>query len=186
MSRRIPRLAMDMLAPAVAEALGPRAARLGYLGEFFQCAGHQPEALLAFMTFTDAAKAGLPKKLVELVALTVAVRNANAYERNQHERLSVRSGFGRDWVEAVERLAPAEQTLLTHEETLVQTYVLKALERAGVGSAAAFEAVVEAIGHVQAVAIMMVIGRYVTHGLFVNTLELAPPVPSVFEDGFTG
>lgn len=186
MSARIPRLEMDELAPPVTQALKARVERLGYLGEFFKCAGHQPEALLAFMTFTDAAKAGLPKKLVELVALTVAVRNANTYERNQHERLSIRSGFGRHWVEAVEKLDPAAQAALDPTEKAVQAYVLAALERAGVGSASAFEAVVEALGPVQAVAIMMVIGRYVTHGLFVNTLELAPPVPSVFEDGFTG
>ena len=33
---------------------------------------------------------------------------------------------------------------------------------------------------------LMVIGRYVTHALIVNTLALKPPVPSIFEDGFTG
>ena len=32
------------------------------------------------------------------------------YEKNQHERLSVRKGYGRDWVEDVEKLEP-EDTL---------------------------------------------------------------------------
>jgi hypothetical protein len=185
MSRRIPRLQMNEMAPALAEALEPRVKRLGYLGEFFQCAAHQPDALLAFMDFTDAAKGGLTDKMVELIALTVAVRNANAYERNQHERLSIRRGYGQGWLEAVERLAPDGQAALAPDEIVVQTYVLKALERAGTGSAEAFGAVVTALGHEQAIAVMMVVGRYITHGLFVNTLELDPPVPSVFEDGFT-
>jgi hypothetical protein len=175
MSRRIPRLQMSEMVPALAQALEPRVKRLGYLGEFFQCAAHQPEALLAFMDYTDAAKGGLTDKMVELIALSVAVRNANAYERNQHERLSIRRGYG-----------PVGQAALEPDEVVVQTYVLKALERAGTGSAQAFEAVVTALGHEQAIAVMMVVGRYITHGLFVNTLELDPPVPSVFEDGFAG
>lgn len=186
MSQKIPRLEMDQFPASVAEALGPRVKRLGYLGEFFKIAVHQPKALLAFMEFTEASKGGLPEKIVELIALTVACRNANAYERNQHERLSVRLGFGREWVEAVERLAPSGQTALSPDEAVVQAYVLKSLERAGAGSAEAFEAVVDTLGPERAVAVMMIIGRYVTHGLFVNTLELAPPVPSIFEDGFTG
>jgi hypothetical protein len=56
----------------------------------------------------------------------------------------------------------------------------------GRGAAAAFEGVVEALGPEAAVAVMMVLGRYAVHGLIVNSLELAPPVPSVFEDGFEG
>ena len=35
-----------------------------------------------------------------------------------------------------------------------------------------------------AVAVMMVLGRYLVHALIVNSLGLAPPVPSIFEDGF--
>lgn len=40
------------------------------------------------------------------------------------------------------------------------------------------EAMIKAIGHEQAIAILMLIGRYVTHALIVNSLNLAPPVPS--------
>ena len=185
MSPRIPRVEMEDLPPAVAQALGPRVRRLGYLGEFFKCTAHQPEALLAFMAFTDAGKGGLTDRLVEVIALTAAVRNGNAYERHQHERLSVRLGYGRDWVEAVERLDPAGGGLAA-DEAAVQTYVLAALESAGRGSAPAFEALIDAVGPESAVAVMMVLGRYVTHALIVNTLDLAPPVSSIFEDGFEG
>ena len=64
----------------------PRVERLGYLGEFFQCAANVPDALLAFDVFTAALKRALPDRVTEVVALTVATRLGNAYERHQHER----------------------------------------------------------------------------------------------------
>ena len=42
MRKKIPRLEMEELAPNVQETLGPRVKRLGYLGEFFKCSGHNP------------------------------------------------------------------------------------------------------------------------------------------------
>lgn len=188
MSMEIPRLAYEDLPAGLAEALRPRVERLGYLGEFFRVTAHQPRALEAFVDFTETAKEGLTKRLVETIALTCAVRLGNAYERNQHERLSVRLGFGRDWVAAVERLAPDAAPLLEAEERAVQRYLLAALETHGQGQAAQdrFADLVGQLGHAQAVAVLLVAGRYLVHALVVNTLDLAPPVPSIFEDGFTG
>jgi alkylhydroperoxidase family enzyme len=103
---RIPRLELDQLDPRVARVLEPRVKRLGYLGEFFKCAGHQPDALIAFMAFTEALKSALPDRLSEVVALTVAGVTGNDYEKHQHERLSVKLGFGADWVASVNRLDP--------------------------------------------------------------------------------
>lgn len=184
MSARIKRLAPEELEPRLAELLRPRVERLGYLGEFFRVAGHQPEALIEFQQFTEACKGGLDKKMVELIALTVATSLGNRYERHQHERLSVRLGFGREWVAEVEKLDPAGADL-DEAEAMVQTYVLRAVKTIGRDVAAEFEAVVDAVGPEGAVAVMLVIGRYLVHGLFVNTLQLAAPVPSVFEDGFS-
>ncbi len=193
MSKAIPRLDLQDMPGGLAAALGPRVERLGYLGEFFRVAGHQPRALEAFVAFTESAKSDLPKELVEVIALTCAVRLGNAYECNQHERLSVRLGLGRDWVEAVERLNPDEALpagarSLSDAERAVQRYLLVALASHGRSEAAqvAFERLVERLGHRQAVAVMMVAGRYLVHALIVNTLALEPPVPSIFEDGFTG
>lgn len=193
MSKAIPRLDLQDMPGGLAAALGPRVERLGYLGEFFRVAGHQPRALEAFVAFTESAKSDLPKELVEVIALTCAVHLGNAYERNQHERLSVRLGLGRDWVEAVERLNPDEALTagarsLSGAERAVQRYLLGALASHGRSEAAqvAFERLVERLGHRQAVAVMMVAGRYLVHALIVNTLALEPPVPSIFEDGFTG
>lgn len=176
------RLELDELPPALALALQPRVKRLGYLGEFFKCAAHQPEALEAFMKFTEYGKQGLPSALVEVIALSVAGWSANAYERNQHERLCIRSGFSRDWVAAVNELNPERDSAMTAQERALQRLVITILESRGKGATAQFEQIVAALGNSAAIAVLMVIGRYVVHGLIVNTLALSPPVPSIFED----
>ena len=183
MTEQIPRLEFEALQPDLAADLAGRVERLGYLGEFFRCMGHQPAALRDFMAFTESAKAPLPDNLVEVIALTVATKTGNDYERNQHERLSVRRGFGRDWVERVEAL---NGTGLDEGERAVQIFVLACLADNGRGAGAQLGTMVARIGHQAAVAVMMVIGRYVTHSMIVNCLALAPPVPSIFEDGFAG
>src|SRR2546427_4223710 len=101
MSASIPRLSMTELDPGLAELLRPKVERLKYLGEFFQCTGHQPRALISFYTLTEDLKEALPDNLTELVALTVAVKMKNAYERVQHERLSLKLGFSEAWVREV-------------------------------------------------------------------------------------
>src|SRR5207245_11385082 len=103
----IPRLSQNELPPEVAALLRPGVERLGYLGEFFQCAAHQPAALLSFMAFTEDLKHALPDRLTETVALTVSGELENAYERHQHERLCLKLGFGDAWVRAIEERNPS-------------------------------------------------------------------------------
>jgi len=174
----IPRLSRDALRGDVAEMLRPRVERLGYLGEFFTCAAHQPAALISFMAFTEDLKRALPDRITETVALTVSTELGNAYERHQHERLSIKLGFGSEWVRAVEALDAAR---LSETEGAVQTLTLAVIRRQGHGTSRELGAVVDAIGHEQAIAVLMLIGRYVTHALMVNALELQPPVPSPLE-----
>lgn len=185
-SGQVPRVELEDFPESVSSRLMPRIKRLGYLGEFFKCSVHQPEALAAFIDFTEAGKGSLPNRLVELIALTCANWMGNAYERNQHERLSVRLGFGRDWVAAVNLLKPEEAPALSAEERRLQRLVLTVLESRGKAAQAPFADCVRELGPERAMAVLMVIGRYVVHGLIVNTLDLKPPVPSIFEDGFTG
>lgn len=175
MSAAIPRLTPAEMPPALAAMLRPRVERLGYLGEFFRCTAHQPEALMSFIALTEALKEALPERLTEVVALTVAQVMDNAYERVQHERLSLKLGFGEPWVRGVLALRPEK---LSAPESLVQRLALAVVERRGQGSEAELETLVEAIGHQQAIAVLLLIGRYVMHALIVNTLNLAPPVPS--------
>src|SRR5712691_1005567 len=178
MSDLIPRLSSGQMPPDLAEYLRPRVERLGYLGEFFQCAAHQPKALLSFMTFTEDLRKALPEKLTETVALSVSRLMDNAYERVQHERLCLKLGFDRAWIREVIALSPSTARHMTHEEQLVQTLVIAAVNRRGHGCKDELEAVIKAIGHANAIAVLLLIGRYMTHALTVNCLALQPPVPS--------
>jgi len=179
MSSLIPRLSFEELRPDLAEMLRPRVERLGYLGEFFKCAGHQPQALMSFMKLTEDLKHALPDRLTEVVALTVVTVYENAYERIQHERLSLKLGFGESWVRGVIALKADGSGGMSEAEILAQKLTLAVIERRGHNANVELEAVIKAIGHDQAIAVLMLIGRYVTHALIVNSLNLAPPVPSL-------
>ena len=184
MSARIPRLALDELAPELREKLRPRVARLGYLGEFFACAGHQPDALAGFVDFTEALKEALPARLTQLLALSVAGELGNAYERHQHERLALRLGLERAWIAAVNARDPEHASGLDATDRAAQSLALAVVRRGGRGVSRELEAVVERVGAELAVGVLLVIGRYLAHAAFVNALEIRPPVPSIFEDGF--
>jgi alkylhydroperoxidase family enzyme len=179
---RIPRLEMESLRPDLAAYLAPRVKRLGYLGELFKCAGNAPDVILQFMHFTDALKHALPDRLTELGALTVASFMENRYERHQHEQLSLKLGFPREWIAEVTRLDPEAATTLTAVERSAQIYALAALENRGIGVEQEFSAFARRVSPAEAMAFAMLIGRYVTHAIVVNTLQLAPPVPSIFEE----
>lgn len=181
MSKRVPRLEMADLEPGLAAALKPRVDRLGYLGEYFKCMGNLPEVCLTFLQFTEALKKALPDRITEVVALTIAGATGNAYERNQHERLSVKLGFGQDWVRAVNALDPAAPGPMTDAERETQAFALKALKQHGQSCQPDFERLIDAVGVNEALAVLMLIGRYATHAIAVNTLDLAPPKPSIFD-----
>jgi len=178
MSDRIPRLSLAQMPEKLSLMLTPRVQRLGYLGEFFQCAANQPEALMCFYDFTEALKHALPDKLTEVVALTAAQLMENAYERIQHERLSLKLGFGEEWIRGVLSSAEPENGLLSEQEIAVKRLVRSVIERRGQDTSRELDQVVILIGHERAVAVLMLIGRYVAHALIVNCLQLEPPVPS--------
>ena len=176
----ITRLEFDELAPEVKQVLRARVERLGYLGEFFKCAGHQPGVLAPFMQMTEALKHALPDRITEVGALTVAGIMGNDYERHQHERLSRKLGFADAWIAAVEQLDPASPAELSPEEAVVQRFILALVERKGKGVETEMEALTSELGPERAIAVLFLVGRYITHALIVNALNLAPPVPSIF------
>jgi alkylhydroperoxidase family enzyme len=182
----ITRLELAQMRADLAEYLGPRVARLKYLGELFKCVGHAPGVLLSFMHLTDALKEALPDRVTEVAVLTTATLMSNPYERNQHERLCIRLGLSPEWIEAAESLQPDHAPHLSDTDRVVQRFVIAAVRTNGLKSQAEFEAVIPLLGQDQAVALLMLVGRYITHAIAVNTLALAPPVPSIFEDGFRG
>jgi hypothetical protein len=181
-AQQIPRLELEQLDPRLRQALAGRVQRLGYLGEFFKCAALQPDTLLAFLEFTEALKDALPERLTEVVALTVATLAGNAYERNQHEQLCTKRGYERGFIAFLTGRSGGAKSSLAPAEEAVHRLAVAALDRDGRGVTAELSAVVEAIGPAQAMAVLLLIGRYRTHALVVNALELLPPVPSVFAE----
>ena len=179
MSDQIPRLSAQQMPPELSSFLLPRMERLGYLGEFFQCTAHQPEALLSFLQLTEHLKHALPNNLTEVVALTIARLMENDYERIQHERLVRTLGFSEAWLEDVLSLQADETSQLSKDELLLQRLVMAAVRRGGRHTTEELEAVIAAIGHEQAIAVLMLIGRYISHALIVNALNLAPPALAV-------
>jgi alkylhydroperoxidase family enzyme len=163
----IRRIGFDDLDPDLREVLRPRVERLGYLGEFFQCAAHQPDALISLNALTEQLRGALPDEAAEIVALTVAAVTGNDYERHQHERLSLKLGFSEEWVRRVVAL---------EEDGIVQRTVVALLQDRGRG--ADVEALAAAEGDAFAIAVVLLTGRYLMHSTFVNALGLAPPVPS--------
>src|SRR4029078_3500370 len=157
MSAKIPRLEMDQLAPNVQQTLAARVKRLGYLGEFFKCSGHNPDVLVSFMEMTKHLKHALPARLTEVGSLTVAALMGNDYERNQHERLSEKLGFGRQWVAAVNRLDPDVAGPLSEDERAVQRLPIAVIERRGHGVENELDAVIDRIGSAQAMAVLFLI-----------------------------
>jgi alkylhydroperoxidase family enzyme len=131
------------------------------------------------MEMTEALKEALPGRLTEVGSLTVAGAMGNAYERNQHERLSEKLGFGRDWVAAVNKLAPDAASPMSEDERAVQRLALVVVERKGHGVDKELEALIDRIGPQQTMAMLFLVGRYVMHAYVVNALNLAPPVPSI-------
>jgi alkylhydroperoxidase family enzyme len=181
MTKLIPRLSQQELHPDLEAFLRPRIDRLGYLGEFFQCTAHQPEALLSFLEFTDHLKHALPNNLTEVVSLSVAQLMDNSYERVQHERLSLKLGFGENWLREVLSLSANGKGTLSEREVLVQRLVVAVLNRKGHNTTRELETVIQSIGPAMTIAILMLIGRYVSHAMIVNSLNLAAPVPSPLE-----
>jgi len=180
MSTTIPRLQLDELRADLRAELA-RTEVKGSLGEFFQCAGHIPDALLEFLQLGDALGGALSTSLVEVVALSVAGIMENAYERNRHERRCVELGFGSDWIAAVNGLAPDKGVPLSPQERAVQRYVLAAVVRRGSGATREFEAMRDHLSPAEAMAVILLAGWCVSHALCANTLALKPPVASIFE-----
>ena len=71
----------------------------------------------------------LPRLITKF--FTVAGAMGNAYERNQHERLSEKLGFGREWVAAVNKLEPDAKGPMSDDERAVQRLALAVVERNG-------------------------------------------------------
>jgi len=178
----LPRLAFDDLTEGLKRELDAKVRRLGYLGEFFQIAAHQPEPLEHFIRFTESLKDALPIDLVELLALTISTFSGNAYERVQHERLALKSGLTEAWVVAVERLSPDSAEGLTDIQRAAQKLALAMAAKQGRGAKPVADALLTLSDAPTLMGVMLTVGRYLAHASICNTLEIAAPVPSPITD----
>jgi hypothetical protein len=67
---------------------------------------------------------------------------------------------------------------MSEKEVLVQRLVMAAVNRRGHDITAELEPVVRSIGPAMSIAVLMLVGRYLSHAIIANALNLAPPVPS--------
>ena len=178
----VPRIPFDALESDLAETLRPRVERLGYLGEFFQVGAHQPQALGHFIRFTESLKTALPERVSEIVALTVSCKLDNDYERVQHERLSLKLGFSKEWIRAVEELAPQQADALEPEERAAQALVLSVVESQGRESSGAAARYQSIAGPTLLVGVLLATGRYLAHAAFCNTIGISAPFGSPLEE----
>ena len=178
----VPRISYDELPPNLKEELAAKVKRLGYLGEFFQIAAHQPDALYHFNRFTETLKEALPHNLVELLALTLSTWSENFYERVQHERLALKLGFSEAWIRDVESLSPNVATQLDATERAAQNLALSMARTQGRGARLDAEAFLSLTDKETLVGVMLTIGRYLAHSAICNTMQFKPPVPSPLGD----
>jgi alkylhydroperoxidase family enzyme len=177
----VPRIDFEAFEEELRESLRPKVERLGYCGEIWQIGANVPKSTFHFSELTEALKSEMEMKTVELVALTAAGVMGNVYEKNQHERLAEKLGYGRDWIAQVNELQAEKGKHMTDAECAVQKFVMAAIYRRGHDCTPLFRDVVTAIGPEQAVGVLWSVGRCVMHAVFRNTLGLEPPVGSIFE-----
>jgi hypothetical protein len=170
-----PRLAYEDLPAPLREQLKGRVAYLGHLGEFFQVAALQPEALGHFLAYTDALKAALPLRLTEIVTLTVAAETENEYELGMRERLGLPT-----------ELDPAEvRALVTGDVHSVQSFSPTDIAAADLARAVAgargrschepYERLEGLETPALAVGCLMLATRFLAHGTMANTWSLLSP-----------
>jgi alkylhydroperoxidase family enzyme len=172
----IPAVPYAQLPAQLRAELAGRVERLGYLGAFFSLTAHQPEPLLHFTRFTEALKAALPGRLSEVVALSAASAAGSEYELVQHIRLARANGSTDAWIRAVTSGAGAsggEQVLRTEEQDVL---ALVWAATSGAPADREVRAVVARLGAPAAVAVLLLLGRYIAHGLISEVLGLGPPV----------
>lgn len=167
-------LSFAAVAEPVRSALRPRVRRLGYLGAFFAFAARQPEALHGFHRFTEELKTSVSPDVTDVVALTVAAALRNDYERVQHERLACRRGRTAAWVRAAATGDPAGE--LTATEEAARALAGRMIAGAGHGVDAELADLTGLVGQDDAVAVLLLIGRYVAHAHVANALSLTAPV----------
>ncbi len=174
-------LALDEIDPKLRETLQPTVDRLGYFGEFFQYAGHAPGVLAGFMQYSGGLKGALPDDLNEVIALTVCTELDFAYERIQHERLSLKLGLEREWIAGL--VGRANQGTLTVAQESVRALAIAILVDRRDDARAALDALATETDEAIAVAALFQVTRFRDVCTIGRLLDMRLPVASIFPDG---
>ncbi|MBO9376291.1 hypothetical protein GG804_05895 [Sphingomonas histidinilytica] len=157
----------------------PTVDRLGYFGDFFRYGSHAPDVLSAFMGLSVALKGAIPDDVNETVALTVCQAMDFPYERIQHERLSVKLGFDREWIAAmVGRPSAAETTPLQQAARALSIAIVEGRHDAARDAA---EQVASLASPGLAVALLFQATRFMQVCAVGRTLGMQLALPSIFD-----
>lgn len=183
----IPSLGLEEMSPALRKAIEPRVARLGYLGDFFRYAGHQPEPLRAALDYSTTLRESMPPRIAEVVILTVSARAGNRYEQVQHEPLALRAGLSLEEVRALVHGDAARCESFDEIDLAAVALACACLEPEAEVTSDALREMVEVSSVELAIGVLMMAGHYAGLAVVANALPLALPVRSqVAPDGPRG
>jgi hypothetical protein len=157
------------------ELLSADTASTGHLGEFFERAAHQPDALIAFCAWTDALRDALPPRLVQTIALTVTTHTRSGTERAQQERAALAVGMTREEVRALERMRAGTCPSFSDEEVAAAALARCLLEDFGCGCESALLRLSRLIGEAATTACLMLAARHVASATMANAWTLRAP-----------
>ncbi|WP_156677708.1 hypothetical protein [Sphingomonas profundi] len=173
-------LSLEQIDPALRATLQPTVDRLGYFGAFFQYGGHVPDVLTGFMKYSGTLKAALPDDLNETIALTVCAQLDFAYERIQHERLSLKLGFAKDWVALL--VGRPSHAALTSAQRAARDLALAIAGSRPEQARDALGRLAAEQGEAQAMAALFQASRFASICMVGKVLDMQLPVPSIFAD----
>jgi alkylhydroperoxidase family enzyme len=163
---------------AVQNLLAATVERQGYFGEMFAYLSHTPEALAGFMQYSGALRSDLPARLNELIALAVCARLDFAYERIQHERLSLKLDLDREWIAALTGHGP--MVALDPAETAAHALAEAVANGDTATASTALNDLAAASDDRIAIAALLQATRFVSVCVIGRTLGVTLPVPSIF------
>jgi len=178
--RTVRPLTLDEVDPKLREMLQPTVDRLGYFGDFFQYAGHAPAVLTGFMQYSGALKGALPDDLNETIALTVCTKLDFAYERIQHERLSLRLGLDRAWIGTM--IGRSDGGVLTTAQRHARTFALDLLAGNHDDARERLALLAEETSEAVAMAALFQVTRFRDVCSIGRLLDMRLPVASIFSD----
>lgn len=173
-------LTLDEIDPKLRETLQPTVDRLGYFGEFFQYAGHAPGVVTGFMQYSGALKGALPDDLNEAIALTVCTELGFAYERVQHERLSLKLGFDRAWIATM--VGRSDEGVLTPAQEHARALSLAILADRLDDARGALAALASETSEAVAIAALFQVTRFRDVCVVGRLFDMKLPVGSIFSE----